>query len=201
MEATRPVSADLSHYVGMMRRNWWVVLTATGLGLGLGAAVTAAMPKVYESSASVLVQAVEQDANQSGGRTKGAINLDTEAQLVKSGAVATKAATLLRSPVSPIELAKNVSVEVPANTTVLVITYEADSPEAAQRGSHAFAEAYLRNREESARAGLDVQIKSLSLKVRQLTTNLTGINARLARARPDSSERSNLESLRSNSQN
>jgi Mrp family chromosome partitioning ATPase/ElaB/YqjD/DUF883 family membrane-anchored ribosome-binding protein len=201
MDATRPVSADLSHYVGMMRRNWWVVLTATGLGLGLGALVTGAVPKVYESSASVLVQAVEQDTNQSGGRTKGAINLDTEAQLVKSGAVAAKAGTLLRSPVPPIELAKSVSVEVPANTTVLVITYEADTPDGAQRGSHAFAEAYLRNREETARAGLDVQIKSLSLKVRQLTTNLTGINARLARARPGSSERSNLESLRSNSQN
>ncbi|MCA2215683.1 lipopolysaccharide biosynthesis protein [Wangella sp. NEAU-J3] len=195
------MSADLSHYVGMLRRHWWVVLAATGLGLGLGAVVTSAVPKVYESSASVLVQAVDQDNNQSGGRTKGAINLDTEAQLVGSGAVAAKAAALLRSTEPPTELARNVSVEVPANTTVLMITYQADTPDGAQRGSHAFAEAYLRNREETARSGLDAQIKSLSLKVRQLTTNLTGINARLARTQPGSSERSNLESLRSNSQN
>jgi uncharacterized protein involved in exopolysaccharide biosynthesis/Mrp family chromosome partitioning ATPase len=201
MDATRPVSADLSHYVGMLRRHWWVVLAATGLGLGLGAVFTNAVPKVYESSASVLVQAVDQDTNQSGGRTKGTINLDTEAQLVGSGAVAAKAAALLRSTVPPTELAKNVSVEVPANTTVLMITYQADTPDGAQRGSHAFAEAYLRNREETARSGLDVQIKSLSLKIRQLTTNLSGINARLARTQPGSSERSNLESLRSNSQN
>lgn len=200
MEETRP-SADFSHYVGMFRRHWWVVLGATAAGLGLGAAVTSAMPKVYESSTSVLVQAVEQDANQQGGRTKGAINLDTEAQLVGSGAVAVKAATLLRSPVSPIELAKSVSVEVPANTTVLVIRFEAETPDGARAGSHAFAEAYLRNREETARSGLDQQIKSLNLKVKQLTTNLTGINARLAKAPAGSSERSNLESLRSNSQN
>lgn len=201
MEATRPVSADLSHYLGVFRRHWWLVLAATGAGLAVGAAVTQALPKVYESSTSVLVQAVDGDTNASGGRTKGTINLDTEAQLVGSGAVAVKATALLRSPVSPIELAKSVSVEVPANTTVLVIRFEADNPKDAQAGSHAFAEAYLRNREETARSGLDQQIKTLNLKVRQLTTTLTGINNRLAKAESGSSERSNLESLRNNSQN
>ena len=91
---------------------------------------------------------------------------------------------------------------MPANTTVLVITLRGrTTPQAAQAGSHAFAEAYLRNREETARAGLDQQIKTLDAKVKQLTAALTGINARLADARPDSSERPNLESLRSNSQN
>jgi Mrp family chromosome partitioning ATPase len=201
MEDPRPVSADLSHYLGVFRRHWWVVLAAGGVGLGLGAAVTQAVPKVYESSTSVLVQAVAGDTNASGGRTKGTINLDTEAQLVASGAVAVKAATLLRAEVSPVELAHFVSVEVPANTTVLVIRFEADTPEGAQRGSHAFAEAYLRNREETARAGLDQQIKTLLLKVRQLTAALTGINNRLAKAQNGSFERSNLESLRNNSQN
>ncbi|MEU4215589.1 Wzz/FepE/Etk N-terminal domain-containing protein [Actinoplanes sp. NPDC026623] len=201
MEDPRPVSADLSHYLGVFRRHWWVVLAAGGVGLGLGAAVTQAMPKVYESSTSVLVQAVSGDTNASGGRTKGTINLDTEAQLVASGAVAVKAATLLRAQVSPVELAHFVSVEVPANTTVLVIRFEADTPEGAQKGSHAFAEAYLRNREETARAGLDQQIKTLVVKARQLTATLTGINNRLAKAQNGSFERSNLESLRSNSQN
>ena len=114
-------AADLSHYLGMFRRHWWVVLIATGAGLGLGAAVTSAMPKVYESSTSVLVQPVEQDTNAVGGRTKGAINLDTEAQLVGSGAVAAKArraAALRRCRRSSWPATS--SVEVPANTTVLV---------------------------------------------------------------------------------
>ena len=200
MEPTRPVS-DVSHYLGMFRRHWWVALLAMGAGLGAGAAVSGALPKVYESATSVLVQAVDQDVNAQGGRTKGAINLDTEAQLVGSGAVAVKAQQLLRSPASPIELARDVSVEVPANTTVLVIRYSASDPKAAQAGSHAFAEAYLRNREETAQSGLDQQIKTLSLKIRQLTASLTTINTRLAAAKPGSSERSNLESLRNNSQN
>ncbi|MEV4421080.1 cyclic nucleotide-binding domain-containing protein, partial [Patulibacter sp. NPDC049589] len=169
--------------------------------VGAGAVLAQTMPKVYEASASVLVQSVDQDTNAQGGRTKGAVNLDTEAQLVGSGAVAAKAAALMRSDVSPIELARSVSVQVPANTTVLVITFKAETPAGAQAGSHAFAEAYLRNREETARAQLDKQIQSLNLKVKQLTTTLTGINAKLAGARKGSSTESNLLSLRNNSQN
>jgi uncharacterized protein involved in exopolysaccharide biosynthesis/Mrp family chromosome partitioning ATPase len=200
MEPSRP-SSDLSHYLGAFRRHWWIALVATGAGLGGGAVLTQAMPKVYESSASVLVESVSQDTNAEGGRTKGTVNLDTEAQLVGSGAVALKAATLLRSAMSPIELAKSVSVQVPANTTVLVITFKADEARAAQAGSHAFAEAYLRNREETARSQLDKRIRSLNLKVRQLTTMLAGINAKLAAATKGSSAESNLQSLRNNSQN
>ncbi|WP_229715811.1 Wzz/FepE/Etk N-terminal domain-containing protein [Mangrovihabitans endophyticus] len=195
------MSADLSHYLGMLRRHWWVVIAVTAAGLAAAAGFTSTVPKVYESSTAVLVQPVDQDANATGGRTKATINLDTEAQLVGSGAVATRAQQLLRSPRSPIDLARDVSVEVPPNTTVLMVRFSADTPEGAQAGSHAFAEAYLRNREDTARSGLDEQIKSLTLKVRQLTSNLAGINARLARSAPNSSTRSNLESLRSNSQN
>jgi uncharacterized protein involved in exopolysaccharide biosynthesis/Mrp family chromosome partitioning ATPase len=199
MEASRP--ADVSHYLGVFRRHWWVALVATAAGLGGGAALTSAVPKVYESSAAVLVQALDQDTNASGGRTKGAVNLDTEAQLVGSGAVAAKATALLRSARSPIDLAKDVKVEVPANTTVLVITFQAGSPLEAQAGAHAFAEAYLRNREETAQNGLNQQIKTLTAKIKQLTTTLTGINSRLSRALRGSPDESNLLSLRNNSQN
>ncbi|BCJ44423.1 hypothetical protein GCM10010168_12370 [Actinoplanes ianthinogenes] len=201
MEADRPPSSDVAHYLGAVRRHWWIALLATAAGLGVGTVVTHALPRVYESSSAVLVQAVDQDVNAQGGRTKGAVNLDTEAQLVGSGAVAAKAAALLRTDVSPLELAHSVSVQVPANTTVLMITFQADTPMKAQAGSHAFAEAYLRNREETARSALDKQIASLNLKVKQLTATLTGINARLATARKGSSSESNLQSLRSNSQN
>src|SRR3954447_24405891 len=207
MEASRPASApsaataDASHYLGIFRRHWWIALIATGAGLGAGVALTKALPKTYESSASVLVQALDQDTNAQGGRTKGTVNLDTEAQLVRSGAVATGAAKLLRTTRSPIDLAKDVSVEVPANTTVLVITFESGTPQDAQSGTHAFAEAYLQNRQNTAQSGLDEQIKTLTAKVKQLTTTLTGINSRLAGAAKGSPDQSNLMSLRSNSQN
>jgi capsular polysaccharide biosynthesis protein/MinD-like ATPase involved in chromosome partitioning or flagellar assembly len=201
MDATRPVSSDLSHYLGMLRRHWWVLLLLTAAGLIAATLLTQAQPKVYQSSTSVLVQPAGQDTNVVGGRTKGDINLDTEAQLVRSTAVAAGAAALLRSTTAPDDLARGVKVDVPANTSVLVVTYESNGPAAAQAGSHAFAEAYLRNREESARADLDRQIGVLAAKIKQLNTTLTDVNNRLPRSAPDSAQRANLESQRNNSLN
>lgn len=201
MDATRPASTDMSDYLGMLRRHWWVVLLLTLAGVGGAVVVTTVQPKLYESSTSVLVQPAGQDTNVVGGRTRGDINLDTEAQLVRSTAVAVGAAELLRTGAAPDELARSVAVEVPANTAVLVITYGAGEPAAAQAGSHAFAEAYLRNREESAKADLNGQIAALNAKVKQLGGALTEINSRLAQLADGSPQRPNLESQRTTTQN
>ncbi|MCW6005512.1 lipopolysaccharide biosynthesis protein [Micromonospora sp. CPCC 205371] len=199
--APRPAPTDISDYFVMLRRHWWVVLLLVGIGIGGALLYTTAQPKLYESSTSVLVQPAGQDTNVVGGRTKGDINLDTEAQLVRSTAVAAGAAELMRATTVPDELARNVTVEVPANTAVLVITYGAGDPAAARAGSHAFAEAYLRNREESAKADIDAQITALNAKVKQLSSSLTQINSRLARLPDSSPQRPNLESQRSTTQN
>jgi capsular polysaccharide biosynthesis protein/Mrp family chromosome partitioning ATPase len=201
MEATHPVSTHVSDYLGMLRRHWWVVLLVTAGAVGAADAVTRAMPRVYESSTSVLVQPAGQDTNVVGGRTRGDINLDTEAQLVRSTAVAAGAAQLLRDRTPPDLLAREVVVEVPPNTSVLVITYAAADPRRAQAGSHAFAEAYLRNRQASAQAELNAQITALSTKVKQLNSALEKINKRLAGVPGDSPDRPNLESQRQTSTN
>jgi Mrp family chromosome partitioning ATPase len=189
----------MSDLLGMVRRHWWIVALLTVFGVAAAYEVTDHQPKVFESATSVLVQptGAGQDTNVSGGRTKGEINLDTEAQLVRSTAVAADAAKLLRSDaVAPDTLAANVSVEVPANTSVLVITFKAPGAREAQAGSHAFAEAYLRNREETAANDLAEQIATIDGKLKQLNAALAPINSRLASLRPDSSERPNLESQR-----
>ena len=59
MEASRP--ADVSHYLGIFRRHWWIALIATGAGLGAGVALTKALPKTYES-ARAAVRRMAQDA-------------------------------------------------------------------------------------------------------------------------------------------
>ncbi|MEV0605086.1 Wzz/FepE/Etk N-terminal domain-containing protein [Polymorphospora rubra] len=200
MDASRPVSPDLSDHLGLLRRQWWVVLALLVTGLAAAGVVTSAQTRVYESSTSVLVQPAGQDTNVVGGRTRGDINLDTEAQLVRSTAVATGAAELLRVDTAADELAHDVSVKVPANTSVLVITFAAGDPEAARAGSHAFAEAYLRNREASARADLDTQIAALNSKIKELDTALVQVNGRLAGLSAGSPQRANLESQRATTQ-
>ncbi|MEV0715080.1 GNVR domain-containing protein [Asanoa sp. NPDC050611] len=200
METTGPNAPDLSDYLGLLRRQWWLVVLGCGLGIGAAFAATQVMPKTYESVTSVLVQPAGQDTNVAGGRTKGDINLDTEAQLVASTQIAVGAAELLRAGDPPDVLAKGVSVTVPPNTAVLEITYQAADPARAQAGSHAFAEAYLRNREASAQAGIDAQISALTAKVKQLNQNLAQINSKLSGLSDGSASRPSLESQRSTNQ-
>ncbi|MEV4618834.1 Wzz/FepE/Etk N-terminal domain-containing protein [Asanoa sp. NPDC049573] len=200
METTGPTAPDLSDYLGLLRRQWWLVVLGCVLGVAGGFGVTQVMAKTYESVTSVLVQPAGQDTNVAGGRTKGDINLDTEAQLVGSTQIAVGAADLLRSGEAPDVLAKGVSVTVPPNTAVLEINYKAPDPARAQAGSHAFAEAYLRNREASAQAEIDAQISALTNKVKQLNANLANINTKLAALTQDAASRPSLESQRSTNQ-
>src|SRR5690348_9577447 len=202
MDANRPISVDTSESrgvdpLGFARRHWWLVLALVALAVLGAAQFTRMEPKVYESSASVLVQPSGTDTNVVGGRTKGDINLDTEAQLVRSTAVATAAGQLLKSTVPPDALAANVGVEVPANTSVLVITYTAPTANQARDGSHAFAASYLKNRDDSARADLTTQISTLNTKLTQLNAQLAQVNRMLAPLRGSDPNRANLENQRS----
>ncbi|MFF5230134.1 GNVR domain-containing protein [Dactylosporangium sp. NPDC000521] len=202
MDANRQLSADIDSpgvdLLGMARRHWWLVLLMVGAGLLGAVQFTGMQTKVYESATSVLVSPLGngQDANSTSGRTKGDINLDNEAQLVTSTTVATGARELMRAAESPDELARKVRVEVPPNTTFLVITYSSSNARTAQAGSHAFAEAYLRNREESAKTEVAGRIAILQDKLNQLNANLLQINNRLANLRPTDPNRPNLESQR-----
>jgi Mrp family chromosome partitioning ATPase len=201
VDATAPTSPDLSDYLGLLRRQWWVVLLVTLFVVGAAYGVTQAMPREYESVTSVLVQPAGQDTNVVGGRTKDAINLDTEAQLVRSTAIAAGAASLLRATEAPDDLARGVAVEVPPNTSVLKIKYTAPDPSRAQMGSHAFAEAYLRNRDATAQADIDAQVAALTSKVKQLNATLTQVGTRLGNLSETSPQRPALESQRTTAQN
>ena len=202
MDANRPISVDTSEsrgvdLLGMGRRHWWLVLALVALGVLGAAQFTRLEPKVYESSTSVLVQPSGTDTNVVGGRTKGDINLDTEAQLVRSTAVATAAAKLLNSSESPDALAANVTVEVPANTSVLVITYSAPEAATARSGSHAFAASYLQNRDDSAHADIANQVGTLNTTLTRLNAQLAQVNRLLAPLKQSDPNRANLENQRS----
>lgn len=151
---------------------------------------------MWEATTSLLVYPIRQDVNATGGRTNGAVNLDTEAQLVRSTTVATLAAARLATAVPPEELAAHVRVAVPPNTTVLEITYSAAHPEAARRGAQAFAEAYLAHREERASADVAAQMSTISGRIDELNEALTEVNERLATATPGTAAAADLETRR-----
>ncbi len=167
---------DLGDYGGLVRRQWPLLVLGMVVGLIAGLALLGVAPKSYESTTSLLVQPTGDDTNVANGRTNAAINLDTEAQIVTSTVVAARSAELLNSSEVPRALAKRVFVQVPANTSVLKITYTDESPRAAQAGAEAFAQAYLDNREGVAEDKRKSSVKALETTLDTLNTELRKIN-------------------------
>jgi capsular polysaccharide biosynthesis protein len=150
-----------------LRRRWrWVVAGLVAGVLG-GALVSVLIPVRYSATTSVLVTPTggATSANDVNGRTKDEINLDTEAQLVKSAGVADLARRRFAPNQSAAAIARRVSVAVPANTTVLRISYRASSRRQARDGANALAAAYLANRAATAQIVLNRQATAISREI------------------------------------
>src|SRR5712671_3293502 len=124
---------ELSDYTGVLRRRWRRIAVAGCAGLALAAAYVVLGPKTYTATALVQVNALPNNASAVGGRTGGPVNMDNEAQSVRSLAVANLVKKRLGSPLSAIDLSTNIHVTVPPNSTYLQITCAASSPIGAQR--------------------------------------------------------------------
>jgi uncharacterized protein involved in exopolysaccharide biosynthesis len=189
----RPDSIDSADYTGMLRRRWWVVVVVTVVCLvGAGAYLVLA-PKTYTSTAKVYVAATGADtSNQvANSRTTGAVNLDTEAQIVTSTTVATMAQKAMHSPLTTYQLSKSVTVSVPPNSQVLDIACSAPTATGAQTCAQNFAKAYLTNRSNTAVASLNAQVKTLQTKVTALQKTINTLNAQIAGLPSNSATRIN----------
>jgi Mrp family chromosome partitioning ATPase/capsular polysaccharide biosynthesis protein len=154
----------------MRSRFWLHVGIGAVVGAGVGIAVLAATRPVYSAAASVLVESVGSD-----------VNMQTEAQLVRSTQTAADANARLAGASGDLDDGGLVGVEAVSGTSVLVIRYEAGTAVAAQAGAMAFAEAYLAARAGTARAALNEQIASLRQRLDDVTNQLGEVNDLIAR--------------------
>jgi capsular polysaccharide biosynthesis protein len=188
--ADRQVSYDLAHYVRPLRRRWGFVLLGLLLGVAGGLGTGRMVHPSYTSTASVLVNPTgvdpTADTSSSTGRTQSQINLDTEAQLVRSGPVAERARTLMHSADTLENIVRRVTVTVPANTTVLQVSFTAKVADRARQGAHAFAQAYLDNRSTSAEAYLKSQTDTIRSQISSLS-KLLQQEAAIAASQPANS--------------
>lgn len=179
----RPDSFEAADYVGVLRRRWWIALVLMIVGLvGAFGYVTVA-PKTYAATAAVNVTPTAADASNSvaGSRTAGAtVNLDTEAQVVTSTAVATLAGHMLHSTLTPWQLAQQVSVTVPPNSSILDIACKASTATEAAACANDFANAYLQNRHTTAVNYVNGQLKNLASQLSTLNTQITALTTKIA---------------------
>ncbi|MGI8628128.1 MAG: Wzz/FepE/Etk N-terminal domain-containing protein [Geodermatophilaceae bacterium] len=176
LPGSRAAASDgLRDSMALVRRRWVVVAVSLIVGLGLASLYNHVTKPVYSSTASVLVTptGVEDSAQPVNGQgDRNPVNMETEAQLVKSTPVAALARELLDSRLDVLALTRSVATNVPQNTSVLDITFDAPSGQEASRGAQAFATAYLQNR-------LGVAESSLGERVVSVTTQLTDTQSRL----------------------
>ncbi|WP_320069001.1 lipopolysaccharide biosynthesis protein [Micromonospora sp. RTGN7] len=178
-------------YLEWLRRRWWILVVAALLGAGAGMLVSQVQTRTYVSTTSLLVRQVGQDANP-GAK----VNLDTEAQVIRSLVVAERAQALLKTTIPPEDLVRSLSVTVPPNSQVLQIVYEAGSPEAAQAGSHAFGQAYLDLRLATATRSLENETTALKQQITETNKQLAAVAGKIAAAPSNSVERARAEADR-----
>ena len=171
-EPTRAHARELVDYLLIARRRWRWIVGGAVVGLAAGAGLPAARePHLRVDGQGVGGRPALGQPVAEGARTNDLINLDTEAQLVKSDAVVAEAAKAMGTETRG--LASRVTITVPANTTVLNITFRAPTAVEAQSGAQAFADAYLLNRETSALDKLSDQEARLQGEIELLTAKIT----------------------------
>ncbi|MFC0029872.1 Wzz/FepE/Etk N-terminal domain-containing protein [Micromonospora chaiyaphumensis] len=183
----------LMAYLGWLRRRWWILLLAAVLGLAGGLAVSQLQHARYTSNTSLLVRPLSAGA-ESNPNAK--VNLDTEAQVVRSLVVAERAKGLMKVGTGADQLVKSVTVTVPPNSQILQVAYEADSPAQAQSGSHAFAQAYLDLRKATAQKALENETTALKQQISEVNKQLSAVAGRIAAAPANSPERERAEADR-----
>jgi capsular exopolysaccharide synthesis family protein len=171
----------LADYTGFIRRRRWLIAITTLVCLLAAGAITKEMKKSYTATATVLAKPIVEDPFSSSTQSKTApIDLDTEAQVVTSTSVAEIADKAIHSGLAMDKLAKNASVTVPANSSVMQIAYTASSPAKAQVGANAFANAYLTYKRDQAQASMNSQVTAIKSDAASTTKQLQDVTGQLA---------------------
>ncbi|KUG57122.1 hypothetical protein AVL62_15125 [Serinicoccus chungangensis] len=116
---------------------------------------------------SILINPLEGNAFSPLGRGDELINMRTEAELVRSMAVAEIANDSLTNTLEPEEVFEGLSVSTPENTQLLDLEYVSDSEEEAVERVSVIGQAFLEYRRVRAQSQADAQTSSVKQQIEQ----------------------------------
>lgn len=177
--------------IGSWRRLLVLVLVLGTCGLAAGAGWGVRQERVHEASAVVLVNPLDGNPFRPDGRGDDLVNLETEAQLVRSDVMGDLVTTALGRSESNGSVLDGVSVVVPANTQLLEITTRTTSDASAIERAQAFADAYLAYRRSRAESAVADQVAQVSQQIRERNEQRSRLVTDLGPS-PGSSTRSTL---------
>jgi capsular exopolysaccharide synthesis family protein len=161
----------LARYATTLRERKWLIL-ATVLVTTLAAIVyLATAPKVYEAEADMLITPV--DSSDPVFSSLGLIpassdptrDVETASRLITTNNVARRVKVTIHYPGSSSELQAKVTVEPVAQSNIVSITAEGNSPKAAQQLANAFVQQAVADRSAKFHQALDRSITNLEAQV------------------------------------
>ncbi|MEQ7006604.1 hypothetical protein ABN028_10390 [Actinopolymorpha sp. B17G11] len=168
MREVREAYSPVAFVTSALRRHLLLILVLTLLGAAAGVAGALRQGIQYTATASVLLNPLEGNPFAPDGRGEQLVNLETEAQLVRTEGVAALVSRELKTELSADDLHELVEVEIPTNTQVLRISFTAESRTDALHGAQAFAESYLDYRGTRAKSLTNSRLA----RIRKQQTNI-----------------------------
>ena len=158
---------------GAVRRHAGLVATFVALGVLAGAAVWWWSSPTYSATTVVTLQAITSDPYAGNTRPADLVNTASEADLLRSTAVAADVRSRLGLRRTSTELLDQVEVAVPTDSLSLQVTATDAQPLVAQRLADAFAASYLDRRQATARRAVDRQLAAVDARLTEQRRVLT----------------------------
>ena len=192
---------DLREFMGTVLRRKWLVLGVAIVVVALAAAYSYSRPKVFSSTATVLARPIRVSPTDDDPLDN--LSMPTEAELVRSTPVAEIARELVGRPQDLQDMLRRVTVTTPENTQILQISYTDSTPRRAQSGAQAFADGYLRFKQEFAHQGIEedaatiqAEIDEIDSAMQELEIDMQGMEEGSPELAAAESERDSLEDTR-----
>jgi tyrosine-protein kinase len=130
ISSSRATRSPLNHYLGVLNRNAWLILGVTAVTLAIAAAVTFTKDPMYRASMTMTVKQ-SNPGRDATGELAGVELMQTVSQLLKSQIVADRVIANLGLDTTPSRFLKRLNSSYTPGSSVLTITFDARSREAA----------------------------------------------------------------------
>lgn len=170
--ATAPPTVQLTDIVGSLKRHWSLVVAIAVVGLVLGVLASFLIPASYQATATVSVNAMSASPLSSPVDAERSVSMPTEAGIATSRKVAEAASKSLSADrrIDVDQIVDGTSVQSPADSLILDISFTGGSASEAAAGANAVAKAYLATRRSEASDRVDRLSKSALDKIATLQT-------------------------------
>jgi capsular polysaccharide biosynthesis protein len=183
-------------YAAILRRRWLTLLVVPALAVIAMSWWAGQQPAVYLSQAELLVRPLSSDPLEAANAQR-LVNVFTEAAVLSSSAVLERARPELES-LELTQVQEQLSVEADDTAQVIRLLFEARTPELAQEGAAAIANAYLDHRNEQALDSISHMTSRLDERAKSLQEELETATRALAEATAaDSLDEGEVAALRS----